>query len=169
MTAPDPTDLPPLPDGLSARRPTEADHARVQATLGDWWGHMGGDFGDLQRALLLPRLFFQHMTDTSVLVQAGDGRQVAFLVGFLSPARPDTAYIHFVGVDPAARGRRIGAMLYESFFAAARERGCTEVSCVTAPVNDGSQRFHERLGFSLTLKDDYDGPGVPRYVMRRAL
>ncbi len=170
---------PELPDGLTARRPTEADHARIQASLGDWWGHMGGEHGDLQRALLLPRLFLQHMTDTSTLVEDADGRLVAFLVGFLSPARPDAAYIHFVGVDPAARGSGLGRRLYEAFFAYATARDAREVRCITGPGNAGSIAFHTRMGFTLEPGDreedgvpvhsDYDGPGLDRVSFLRSL
>ncbi|SEP09624.1 GNAT family N-acetyltransferase [Trujillonella endophytica] len=173
------TDLPAVPAGLTARRPTEADHARVQATLGDWWGHLGGEFGDLQRALLLPRLFFQHMTDTSALVEDADGRVVAFLVGFLSPARPGTAYIHFVGIDPAARGGGLGRRLYEWFFALAADRDAREVRCITGPANRASVAFHTRMGFALEPGDrevddipvhsDYDGPGLDRVSFVRPL
>jgi ribosomal protein S18 acetylase RimI-like enzyme len=179
VTTPDPVDLLVLPEGLTARRPTEADHARVQATLADWWGHLGGPEGDLQRALLLPRLFFQHVTDTSTVVEDGDGRLVAFLVGFRSPARPRTAYVHFVGVDPAARGSGLGRRLYVAFFAAMAARGAGEVRCITGPGNRGSVAFHTRLGFALEPGDrevdgvpvhsDYDGPGLDRVSFVRPL
>ena len=168
----DPADLVQLPEELTARRPTEADHARVQAVLGEWWGNLGGERGDLQRALLVPRLFLQHFSDTSTVVEDGDGRLVAFLIGFLSPARPQTAYVHFVGVDPAAQGSGLGRLLYEAFFAVATARGALEVRCITSPSNAGSIGFHTRMGFALEPGDredggvpvhsDYDGPGLDR-------
>ena len=170
--------LPGLPAGLTARRPDEADHARVQATLGEWWGDLGGAHGELQRALLLPRLFLQHMTDTSTVVEDADGRLVAFLIAFLSPARPGTAYVHFVGVDPVLQGGGVGRRLYEAFFAVAIARGAREVRCITSPVNTGSIAFHSRMGFTLEAGDreldgipvhsDYDGPGLDRVSFVRA-
>ena len=175
----DPVDLLVPPAGLTARRPTEADHARVQAVLSEWWGHMGGERGDPQRALLLPRLFFQHMTATSTVVEDADGRLVAFLVGFPSPARPGTAYVHFVGVDPAAQGSGLGRRLYEAFFAAMAARGAREVRCITGPDNRDSVAFHTRLGFAMEPGDrevdgipvhsDYDGPGLDRVSFVRPL
>jgi hypothetical protein len=42
----------------------------------------------VQRALLLPRLFFQHFTDTS-LVAERDGQMAGFLIGFLSQSPRD--------------------------------------------------------------------------------
>lgn len=68
--------------------------------MDEWWGGFGGSAGAVQRAVLLPRLFFQHFTDSSWLAESSDGTLRGFLVGFLSPARSDVAYIHFVGVDP---------------------------------------------------------------------
>jgi GNAT superfamily N-acetyltransferase len=179
VTTPDDAALPGLPAGLTTRRPSEADHARVQATLGAWWGDLGGPVGELQRALLLPRLFFQHMTDTSTIVEDADGRLVAFLVAFLSPARPGIAYVHFVGVEPALQSSGLGRRLYEAFFAVATARGAREVRCITGPSNSDSIAFHTRLGFALEPGDrevdgvpvhsDYDGPGLDRVSFVRAL
>jgi len=179
VTTPDPVDLVVLPDGLAARRPAEADHARVQAVLGEWWGHLGGAQGDLQRALLVPRLFLQHFTGTSTVVEDADGRLVAFLLGFLSPARPQTAYVHFVGVDPAVHRGGLGRRLYEAFSAAMTARGAREVRCITSPSNAGSIAFHTRMGFALEPGDrevdgvpvhsDYDGPGLDRVSFVRPL
>ena len=168
-----------LPEGLTARPPAEADHGRVQAALGEWWGHLGGPQGDLQRSLLVPRLWLQHFTGTSTVVEDGAGRLVAFLIGFLSPDRPGTAYVHFVGVDPAARGSGLGRRLYEAFFALAAARGAREVRCITGPANTGSVAFHTRMGFALEPGDrevdgvpvhsDYDGPGLDRVSFVRPL
>ncbi|MGY1747374.1 N-acetyltransferase family protein [Blastococcus sp. SYSU D00695] len=179
MTTPDPVDLLDLPDGLTARHPTEADHPRVQATLGVWWGHLGGESGDLQRTLLLPRLWFQHVTGTSTIVEDGDGRVAAFLVGFRSPDRPDRAYVHFVGVDPDRRGSGLGRRLYEAFCSAMAGCGAREVRCITSPTNAASIAFHTRLGFVLEPGDrtedgvpvhsDYDGPGLDRVSFVRPL
>lgn len=89
------------PGGLQTRHPRADDHAHGLAVLDDWWGGFGGEAGSRERALLLPRLFFQHSTDTSQLVERADGRLDAFLIGFVSASRPGTAHVHFVGVDPA--------------------------------------------------------------------
>jgi ribosomal protein S18 acetylase RimI-like enzyme len=145
----------------SARAP---DWDKVMEVIVGWWG--GRDL----RALL-PRLFFQHFTDSSFVVES-DGRLIAFLVGFACPTHPDEAYIHFVGVDPDLRGRGIGRMLYERFFAFAAESGRDVVRLVTSPVNKGSIAFHRRMGFAVLPGDgeidgvsvwrDYDGPGEHR-------
>ncbi|MGW7069233.1 N-acetyltransferase family protein [Streptomyces sp. NPDC054855] len=171
---------------MTARHLSEEDHPQVLAVLDAWWGGMKGPAGALERSLLLPRLYFQHFTTTSFVVErAGEqaesadggqadggqvdggqddgGRVAAFLVGFLSQTQPDAAYVHFVGVDPRLHGQGVGRTLYQGFFALARSHGRRYVHCVTSPQNTASQAFHARLGFTVSsVKPDYDGPGLDR-------
>ncbi|MDA5280989.1 GNAT family N-acetyltransferase [Streptomyces sp. NPDC054904] len=133
------------------------------AVLDDWWGGLKGGAGAVERALLLPRLYFQHFTTTSFLIERADAEVAAFLVGFLSQTEPDTAYVHFVGVDPALHGKGVGRALYSAFFALARSHGRRYVHCITSVENKASQAFHTRLGFTASgAKPDYDGPGLDR-------
>ncbi len=141
-----------------------SDYQPVISVIDDWWNgrHMAG---------MLPRLFFEHFTDTSFAAER-DGELAGFLVGFLSQSRPGEAYIHFVGIAPAERGRGLGGQLYQRFFAAARERGASLVRAVTSPVNSGSIRFHQQMGFGIEPGDKqidgvqaaagYDGEGQDR-------
>ncbi|WP_246212294.1 GNAT family N-acetyltransferase [Streptomyces abyssomicinicus] len=152
-----------LPAGLTARHPDAADHLRVLAVLDRWWGGLKGEAGAIERALLLPRLYFQHFTTTSFLVERSDGELSAFLVGFMSQSEPDVAYVHFVGVDPALHGQGLGRALYRAFFALVRAHGRRYVHCITSPENTASQAFHTRLGFmAAPTRPDYDGPGLDR-------
>ncbi|MGZ3097148.1 GNAT family N-acetyltransferase [Streptomyces sp. H72] len=152
-----------LPAGLTARHPRAEDHLRVLAVLDRWWGGLKGEAGAVERALLLPRLYFQHFTTTSFLIERSDGELAAFLVGFFSQTEPDVAYVHFVGVDPAQRGLGIGRALYRAFFALVRAHGRRYVHCITSPQNTASQAFHARLGFiAAPTQRDYDGPGLDR-------
>jgi len=80
-----------------------SDHARVIAVIDEWWGGR-------PMARMLPRLFFDHFTDTSFAADRDDAL-AGFLVGFVSPARPDEAYIHFVGVHPGERSQGLGRRL----------------------------------------------------------
>ena len=154
MSAPDVT--------LRPLRPS--DHATVITVIDDWWG--GRPMADM-----LPRLFFEHFTDTCFAAER-DGELAGFLVGFLSQSRPAEAYIHFVGVHPSARGAGLGRRLYQAFFAVAGAHGRTVVRAVTAPVNAGSIAFHRRLGFEVEpgpagrgdaqVAAGYDGPGPDR-------
>jgi predicted GNAT superfamily acetyltransferase len=148
-----------------------SDFAPVIAVIDEWWGGR-------TMAPMLPRLFFDHFTDTSFAADR-DGALAGFLVGFVSQSQPGTAYIHFVGVDPGERGHGVGRRLYGTFFDAVRARGCTRVRAVTSPVNTGSVAFHRRMGFRLEPGDvqvhgnpvtaGYDGPGQDRVRFVRDL
>lgn len=163
-----------LPPGHHVRRPRESDHPAIVEAIPRWW-----DFPNAASiATMLPRLFLQHFTQTSWVVEAESGELGAFLIGFQSADRPERAYIHFVGVDPELRLAGIASMLYERFFAEMKDRGCTEVRAITSPKNKQSQAFHAALGFEARGDEsvdgvmayrDYDGPGEHRVVFVRAL
>lgn len=99
---------------VQIRQIRPSDYRPVIAVIDGWWDGR-------QMADMLPRLFFEHFTETSFAAER-DGEVVGFLVGFLSQSRLGEAYIHFVGVHPAERGRGLGRQLYQRFFAAARVR-----------------------------------------------
>lgn len=139
-------------------RPEDFD--RISAVADAWWGR--------PIAIHLPRLWLDHFFATSRVVEDEAGL-AAFLVAFVSPSRPDVAYIHFVGVRPDLRRSGLARALYEDFFERARRAGCHEVRAVTSPVNDGSKRFHARMGFSTEEVADYDGPGRPMTVFKKVL
>jgi predicted GNAT superfamily acetyltransferase len=149
---------------ITIRHAEPADYGPIIAVVDEWWGGR-------QMAAGLPKLFFVHFRDTSFVAEV-DGRIAGFLCGFRSQTYPEQAYIHYVGIDPACRGRGIGRLLYERFFAAARALGCAAVSCVTSPVNTSSIAFHLAMGFEplpgdaeadgTPFQTDYDGPGEPR-------
>ena len=137
------------------------DHGWISRVVDDWWGR--------PIVAAIPRLFLDHFWSTSTVVEDG-GRPVAFLVGFVSPSQPEQAYIHFVGVDPAHRGAGHGRALYERFFALAGERGASEVSAITSPVNTASIAFHRAMGFDVSDPiDGYDSPGEARVHFHRTL
>ena len=148
------------------RQLAAADYPFVISVIDRWWG--GRSMADK-----LPRLFFEHFTDTSFAAERA-GALAGFLVGFLSQSRPAEAYIHFVGVRPGERGLGLGRRLYEAFFDAVSARGRTVVRAVTAPVNTGSIAFHRRMGFEVEGGDvavaaGYDGPGQDRVRFTRYL
>jgi ribosomal protein S18 acetylase RimI-like enzyme len=145
----------------ATRMARPGDYDAIAAVIDGWWG----------RPVLgkLPRLFLDHFHRTSLIVE-GPGGLEAFLVGILSPSLPDWAYIHFVGVSPAARGQGLGRRLYEEFFALARADGRRVVGAITAPVNTRSVAFHRALGFTVTGPvADYEGPGQAYMVFEREL
>ncbi|MCR8842295.1 GNAT family N-acetyltransferase [Paenibacillus sp. SC116] len=73
----------------------------------------------------------------------------------------------------------VATQLYEKFFDIVRDLGCTEVRCVTSPVNRISIAFHTRLGFRMEVGDslvddipvmaNYDGKGQDRVLFVRKL
>jgi GNAT superfamily N-acetyltransferase len=155
-------------DPVRVRRPTEGDHARVLAVMEQWWGGHGGADGARYRASLLPRLFFQHFTATSSIVEHPDGRLAAFLIGFVSPSEPGTAYVHFVGVDPNARRGGLAGVLYQRFFRDAARLGARRIKAITSPTNTTSVAFHAALGFAVSpVHPDYDGPDNDRVCFTR--
>jgi GNAT superfamily N-acetyltransferase len=156
---------------MKIRHLESADYDPVIAVLDDWWGGrpMAGK---------LPRLFFIHFRPTSFVAEE-DGALRGFLAGFVSQTNPAQAYIHFVGVDPRHRAQGIGRLLYTHFFEVVRGRGCSEVLCLTGPVNKGSIGFHTRMGFEILPGDatvdgvavttNYDGRDGSRVLFRRRL
>lgn len=155
---------------LTFRPPTEDDYLDVIGALERWWDHQAAEARRAQRAALVPRLFFQHFTDTSIVISDDQNRLVGFLIGFLSQSRANEAYIHFVGVDPGYRGRGLGAELYERFFAIVRMHQRCSVRAITSASNTGSQAFHRNMGFSISDPiANYDGQGGNHVIFHREL
>jgi len=50
-------------------------------------------------------------------------------------------------VDPAARGKNVGALLMESVVENARARGCAEIGLYLVERTEGNQPFYEKFGF----------------------
>ncbi|MGP4017179.1 GNAT family N-acetyltransferase [Saccharopolyspora sp. 5N708] len=160
------------------RQAEERDHLRIVAAIESWWTDSRAPAAARELSLLVPRLFLQHFSGTSFVAEQ-DGRMVGFLVGFLSFDHPAEAYIHFVGVDPALRGRGLARQLYTAFFDVASRAGRSRVHCITSPANTGSIGFHRRMGFQLVPGDaeidgvpvhqNYDGRGHDRVCFVREI
>lgn len=156
---------------LTIRHAEADDYAPIIAVLNDWWG--GRAMSDM-----LPKLFFVHFRDTSLIAEM-DGQRVGFLIGFRSQTFADEAYIHFVGVHPDYRKHGVGRMLYERFFEIARAQGCKAIRCVTSPLNKTSIAFHRRMGFEPQPQEtqldgvpyyaNYDGPNGDRVLLVKVL
>jgi GNAT superfamily N-acetyltransferase len=161
-------------DEIRFRRPVEADHAGIVDKVDDWWG------GRTMHQLL-PRFWFQHFGGTSWVAEDAGGRIVGFLVGFVSPDRPDEAYIHMVGTGPNNRRTGLGRALYERFIDDVRGRGARRVVAVAWPGNRVSIGFHSAMGFTpeagpgtqnlygTAAYPDYDAGGADRVVFTREL
>ena len=163
-----------MTDEYMFRRPTEADHARIVRQVDDWWGGR-------RMHELLPRLWFQHFTGSSWVVEDAKGVPVAFLVGFISPDHPDTAYIHMVGVNPNLRRSGLATRLYGRFIEDVASRGARRVHAITWPGNRISVGFHTAMGFvpsagpgtqnlyGTVAYPDYDYPGDDRVAFTKEL
>ncbi len=144
----------------------EEDYIPIILRINEWWG--GRNMADM-----LQRLFVKHFINTC-LVAEEDGEIVGFLVGFLSQKDKNVAYIHFCGVSPDHRRKKIGQQLYDRFFQLVAEMGRSKVCSLTSVVNKLSLAFHTGIGFDVTDSPhkldgvsyfkDYDGPGGDRYL-----
>jgi ribosomal protein S18 acetylase RimI-like enzyme len=137
------------------------DYPRARAVVDGWFGHPVG--------LVMHRLFFDQLGPSGVWLETADGAPAGFLLGLVSEAEPDLAYVHMHVVDPALRGRGLGEVLYREFAARAAARGCRRIRALAAPDRAASRRFHERLGFAGRWEPGYLGPGGDRWVYERAL
>ncbi|WP_327590379.1 GNAT family N-acetyltransferase [Nonomuraea sp. NBC_00507] len=147
--------------GHVLRPATPADYDAVAAVVDEWW--------DRPVLASLPRLFLDHFHRTSLIAEGPEG-MAGFLVGLLSPSAEDEAYIHFVGVCPAARGGGVARAMYERFFALARAHDRHVVKAITSPVNEASIAFHRRMGFTASEPvPDYNGPGTRLVTFARGI
>lgn len=155
-----------LPKDSIIRKSKPSDHQKIISVLKDWWG--GRDL-----TWMLPKLFLLHFTNTSFIIEK-DGELIAFLIGFLSPAKPKEGYIHFSGVHPDSRGIGIGAYLYDRFFKICKENNRNIIKACTSPVNKGSIAFHKKIGFNISTGNaeidgiqvtlDYNKPDDPKVL-----
>ena len=144
---------------IELRHAEPDDYDEAIGRVDEWWGR--------EVSPMLPRLFFVHFRDTTFVAEE-DGRLAGFLCGFRSQTHADEAYVHFVGVDPAFRGRGVGRLLYERLFEAIRPRSV--VHCVTSPINEASIAFHTSIGFEVErVAANHDGHGGDRVVFVRRL
>lgn len=158
---------------MQIRNASPDDYPTIIAVVDDWWGGR-------RMASKLPHLFFEYFKQTS-FVATDAGVIKGFVAGFRSQSSPEIAYIHFVGIDPESRGSGLGRLLYEHFFEQARLLGCTEIHCVTSPINTRSIAFHQAMGFEvmpgtaisngIAFTPDFDGPDGDcvrfRYMLSR--
>ena len=156
---------------VTIRHAEPVDYDRTIASVDAWWGGR-------QMAGMLPRLFFTYFRPWTFVAVDADAL-VGFLAGFQSQTDPRQVYCHFIGVDPAWRGRGLGETLYQRLFVEASLRGGHEVLAVTSPTNRSSIAFHMRMGFAplpgpcaeheVPFTPDFDGPGEDRVRLCRHL
>lgn len=139
---------------------TKSDFDYIVSVLDRWWGGPSSERAH--------PIFFYELGEQALIAEE-DGDVVGFLLGFVAPTRPPSAYVHLVGIHPEHRRRGVGKQLYDAFEERARDAGATRVKAITTVGNDGSVRFHEALGFRVHDEPDYAGPGRSRVVFEKDL
>jgi GNAT superfamily N-acetyltransferase len=97
---------------------------------------------------------------------------IAVLEGMRDYPDPGVWWIGLMLLDPAWRGRGLGAQLYRAFEAYAGEGGATALGLGVVEANAGARRFWERVGFAATRVTEPRRFGAREHaviVMRRAL
>lgn len=146
---------------LKTRPLNKGDFDKIVEVFDRWWGGPSSGFS--------PHPIFFYELGEHALVVEEESELVGFLLGFIAE-RPDrTGYVHLVGIHPDHRRKGVGRVLYEQFTEVCRSAGCLRMKAITTSANEGSQRFHEALGWSAQEIEDYAGPGRRRVVFTRAL
>lgn len=141
-----------MPDDIVIRKAQPSDHSEVIAALQSWWGGRN-------LTAMLPKLFLNHFYDTSLVIEHRKS-MIGFLIGFMSPALDEEAYVHFMGIHPDFRVQGLGKALYERFIDICRSQNRKVIRACTSPVNKGSVKFHQKIGFRVESGDG-DVEGIP--------
>lgn len=108
----------------------------------------------------------QEFGSTCLVARAEDGIR-GYVFGFVTPDA--TGYVHLLATRDDTRGSGLGRRLYAAFAEAAERQGARRLKAITSVGNTGSIAFHRRVGFDVSVIDDYNGPGRPMAVFRRDL
>ncbi len=142
-------------------RPLEKrDYDLIVQVIDRWWGG--------PTSALAHPIFFYELGDMARIVE-DNGMMVGFLLGFIARSKQggDVGYVHLVGIHPDHRRRGVGRLLYEAFEQDCRKAGATRMKAITTLGNEGSQLFHQVLGWDMVEIEDYAGPGRPRIVFAK--
>ncbi len=146
---------------VDIRTARSADYDAIVDVMNEWWGR--------PVTSILPRLFLDHFWRTSFVAEDREGL-AGFLVGFLSPSQPDTAYVHAIAVAPRCRHTALATTLHHRFATLAKTDGRSVVKAITSDDNTRSIGFHTSIGFDVTDSiPAYDGPGFSRVVFTKKL
>jgi ribosomal protein S18 acetylase RimI-like enzyme len=160
--------------GLGLRHPTEDDQPRLVAVADHW-------FAGRRIWPLVVRAWFRDFGGTSLIAEAPDGSPRGFLLGYRSPAHPNEAVLHLVGVDPNHRRTGIGRTLVDAFAADAAGTGAEVIRAVAWPDDPIAIAFFRGVGFApeagpgsqrlygVPAYADFEADGEDRVVFRRRL
>ena len=147
---------------------------RIAAVLDHW-------FGGRRVWPLAGRAWYRHFATTGWVAEDEDGTPRGFLIGYLSPGRPEIAVVHLVAVDPSRRRRGVGRALIDAFVADAAAGGASLIEAVAWPDDPPAVAFFGALGFladaspgtqrlyGVSAWPDYELRGEDRAVFVRRL
>jgi len=81
--------------------------------------------------------------------------------------KDDSLYIRGMGIQPAARGKRIGEKLMKHVEAFAVEQGHSQLTLSTTPFLDRAIRLYEKLGYERVGDEPLDLFGTPLFSMSK--
>jgi GNAT superfamily N-acetyltransferase len=141
-------------------RPLEKrDYDLIVQVIDRWWGG--------PTSALAHPIFFYELGEMARIVE-DDGVMVGFLLGFIAKSGSgDVGYVHLVGIHPEHRRRGVGRLLYAAFEQDCRKAGVARMKAITTMGNEGSQVFHQVLGWDMVEIENYAGPGRPRIVFSK--
>lgn len=148
---------------METRPLRKSDYDLVVQVIDRWWGG--------PTSALAHPIFFYELGEMARVVE-DEGVMVGFLFGFVAgQKRPEgpVGFVHLVGIHPDYRRRGVGRLLYESFERDCVEKGVRRMKAMTTLGNEGSQAFHQALGWDIAEIQDYAGPGRPRIVFTKEL
>jgi ribosomal protein S18 acetylase RimI-like enzyme len=137
----------PRGQSIVLRRPTEDDQPRIAEGVDHW-------FGGRRVWPLVGRTWFRHFAGTSHLAEDAAGAPLGFVLGFVSPSRPDEAVLHLVAVEPNHRRQGLGRRLVDAFAADAMAAGARTIRAVAWPDDRPAVLFFRAIGFRAE-----EGPG----------
>lgn len=143
---------------MQTRPLTKPDYDQIVRVIDQWW--------EGPTSALAHPIFFYELGRLARVVESDDA-MVGFLLGFLTEER--VGYVHLVGIHPHHRRRGVARLLYSSFEEACREAGCGGLKAITTHGNEGSVRFHQALGWTVTQVANYAGPGRGRVIFEKSL
>ena len=142
-------------------RPLEKrDYDLIVQVIDRWWGG--------PTSALAHPIFFYELGEMARIVE-DNGVVVGFLLGFIarSSRDGDVGYVHLVGIHPDHRRRGVGRLLYSAFEQDCIKAGVKRMKAITTIGNEGSQQFHQVLGWDMVEVEDYAGPGRARIVFSK--
>lgn len=144
---------------------TEIGTPRVEDGAAIWRIARDSDVLDLNSSYSY-LLWCRDFAATSLVARDADGEPIAFVTGYVRPARPEALVVWQVAVDHAHRGRGLAGVLLDTLTAKVTGgQGVREIETTVTPDNTASDRlftsYAERHGAPLAREVLFDGPLFP--------